>query len=232
MNAASGAAGDAMAPGTIVSLFGSRMGPVKPAVATYPEKGLGGTRVFFEDTGAYLTFAGWSQVNALVPNSLPPGAATRVRIEAGGLPGSMHPLSIVPASPGIFSADGSGSGQAVVVNQDASFNSPGNPAARGSVIPFFATGLGRTNPGMQDGSNPEPAVFPAPVLPVQVVIGGREVPVPDLLFTAAVYAGVLQVNVRIPGDAPAGERVELLLRFRCGEGKWCSSQPRLTLATK
>ena len=47
-------------------------------------------------------------------------------------------------APGVFTADGSGRGQAAAVNQDGTRNGPGAPAAGGSVLSLFATGEGQT----------------------------------------------------------------------------------------
>jgi uncharacterized protein (TIGR03437 family) len=47
-----------------------------------------------------------------------------------------------PASPGIYSSDNSGEGQAYIFNSDGTLNSPSNPAAVGSAITIFATGAG------------------------------------------------------------------------------------------
>ena len=48
--------------------------------------------------------------------------------------------------PGIFTATGTGQGQAAVLNQDGTYNSPSNPAPRGSVIVFYAVGAGAMTP--------------------------------------------------------------------------------------
>jgi len=47
-----------------------------------------------------------------------------------------------PASPAIFSTDGSGFGQGYILNSDGTLNSPTNPATAGSPITIYATGPG------------------------------------------------------------------------------------------
>jgi uncharacterized protein (TIGR03437 family) len=67
------------------------------------------------------------------------------------------PASVIPASPGIFTLDGSGYGQAAALNQDGTVNSAGNPAAQGSVgsfCSFFLTGGGAMTAVPADGSIP------------------------------------------------------------------------------
>ena len=46
------------------------------------------------------------------------------------------------ASPGIFSADGTGFGQGYILNKDGKLNTPANPAAPGDMITIMATGVG------------------------------------------------------------------------------------------
>jgi uncharacterized protein (TIGR03437 family) len=201
-------------------------------ISSTPQRGLAGTRVFFGETEAFLTYAGWNQVNVLVPNGVEPGKTITVRADANGYKGDAQPLAIAPASPGIFTLDGSGRGTAVVVNQDGTFNSAGNAAAHGSVVTFFATGYGITDPPGVDGKHPTAPNFPRPVLPVTVLFGSQAAPKEDLYFTGVIYTGVLQVNVRVPDNAPAGAQVPLTLRLRCGDAVDCDSQPNVTLAVK
>jgi len=60
------------------------------------------------------------------------------------VPGAFAPvlLNVATASPGLFSADGSGFGQGYILNKDGTPNSPANPAATGDKITVYATGVG------------------------------------------------------------------------------------------
>jgi hypothetical protein len=40
------------------------------------------------------------------------------------------------------------------------------------------------------------------------------------------------MNVRLPDGLPSGDKLELVLRFECGEGKTCDSRPGVTLAVQ
>src|SRR5690606_38918967 len=63
-------------------------------------------------------------------------------------------IAVATASPGIFTASQNGQGAALALNQDGTVNGPSNPAPRGSVVTFFGTGQGPTNPVIANG---EPA---------------------------------------------------------------------------
>jgi uncharacterized protein (TIGR03437 family) len=90
------------------------------------------------------------------------------------------------------------------LNEDGPVNSTSNPAAKGSIVVLYGTGEGQTSPTGVDGRLAL-NVFPKPVLPVSVRIGGRVAEV--LYFGAApgLVAGVSQANVRIPADVSTGK---------------------------
>jgi uncharacterized protein (TIGR03437 family) len=68
---------------------------------------------------------------------------TNIQVLSGG--GASNPVLVAGGgivSPGLYSADGSGIGQAYALNQDGTRNGPSNPAAQGSQITVFANGVG------------------------------------------------------------------------------------------
>ncbi len=128
---------DAVAPGEMVAIFGSSLGPLVPAGLQLDNSGsvattLAGTQVLFDGIASPMVFAGDGQVNAIVPFGVASNT-TQVQVQYQGLASAPFPMSVAPAVIGIFSADASGVGQAVMLNQDGSLNSPTNPAAPGSV---------------------------------------------------------------------------------------------------
>jgi uncharacterized protein (TIGR03437 family) len=86
-----------------------------------------------------------------VPSTLA-GKSSNVPIRFNG--GSVQTgVQLLSAEPGIFVQGGSTSGQALAINQDNLLNSPVNPAARGSILTFWATGQGATSPLFIDGQS-------------------------------------------------------------------------------
>jgi uncharacterized protein (TIGR03437 family) len=63
-------------------------------------------------------------------------------VQSGGAVSNQVALNVATTSPGLFSADGSGFGQAYILNQDGTLNSPAHPAAPGDKIVVYATGVG------------------------------------------------------------------------------------------
>jgi uncharacterized protein (TIGR03437 family) len=118
-------------------------------------------------------------------------------------------LPVVASAPAIFSVDGSGKGQAAILNEDGTNNCAASPAQAGSIIVFYATGEGQTQPAGVDGRIAHD-VLPTPVLPVSVTIGG--IPA-ELIYAGAAQdavAGMFQVSVRIPDGVASGAAPVLL----------------------
>ncbi len=82
-----------------------------------------------------------SQITAVIPANLPLTPAV-VQVQSGGALSNPVLAPVGAASPGIFSADGSGSGPGYILNQDGTLNSPSNPTKIGDMITIYATGVG------------------------------------------------------------------------------------------
>jgi uncharacterized protein (TIGR03437 family) len=173
-NAASGLVGS-LSPGEIVRVRGSNIGPPTPISTGADQNGvvesqLSGIRVLFDGIPAPLLYVSSEQVNTVVPYGVQEGTSPQVMVESQGQSSAPMSVLVTPSSPGVFTLDSSGHGQAAALNEDGSLNSSNNPAARGSVVSIFATGEGRTNPPGVDGKLAG-SPLPAPVLQVQLFIG-------------------------------------------------------------
>ena len=195
-----------IAPGQIISLFGTDMGPPGGVGPTLDSSGRvstlsGGVRVLFDGVPAPVVYASPTQVNVVVPYSLVPGTTANIVAEYNGVRKAPTQVGIASVSPSIVS---NGAGSAVVVNQDGTYNGPNNRAKRGSVIVFFASGEGATTPAGVDGRvGTTPLARPAQG--VFVRIGGKASLVEYAGNAPGFVAGAMQVNARVPDDAPSGE---------------------------
>jgi len=190
-------------PGEIVSLFGDRLGPVQPAFWVPDASGkvgtaLANTRVLFDGVAAPILYADQNQINAIAPWELTPGKNTAVTVESAGVRSPALTVPVVPADPGIFRLQFSPApGQGAVLNQDGSVNSQDNPAAIGSIVSIFGTGMGLLNPLPQDGEIISDASHLLQ-LPIQLVFNFVTA---DILYAGAaptLPAGVIQINARVP----------------------------------
>ena len=214
VNAASFAAGDA-SPGEILSIFGSDLGPAQPLGAQLDPNGnvttqLGPTRVLFDGQPAPLTFVSASQVNVVAPFSLTPQAQTTIQVEVNGVQSAGVNMTLATVRPGVFSGSQGGSGQAAVLNQNASVNGSQNPAAVGSAIQIFATGGGQTIPAAVDGGlAPIPPPFHPLAASVRVEIDGIDAQVQFAGAAPQLVFGVVQVNAVVPTGVTPGNAVSL-----------------------
>ncbi len=132
------------------------------------------------------------------------------------------------AVPGIFTVGSTGSGQGAVFNQDGTYNHLANPAARESVIVFYAVGAGIMSPPVSDGAvSGDTLPLPAPQAPVSATLRGVEAPVLYAGAAPGYVSGLLQVNVRVPAEVSFGNSLPLKL-FVGGQ----ESQFNVTIAVK
>ena len=200
LNAASLQSGS-IAPGEIITLVGSSIGPgalLRPQEGVFATT-LGGTRVLINDISAPLLYASFGQINAIVPYAVS-GSSAKLVIEAQGQKLAELTLPVTEAMPAIFTLDSSGLGQAAILNEDYSVNSPFNPAPRGSVVSLFATGAGQTDPAGSDAQIADGIGAGKPLLPVSIQIDDTAA---ELFYAGAspgLISSLLQVNFRIPDD--------------------------------
>jgi len=178
VNAASMATGP-IAAGEIVSIFGSGLVPDE-------------TLVLFDGQPATVFYAGANQINALAPAQFTANS-TEISVEVNGVKLSDWTAPVTGSAPALFTL-GAGTGQAAAANEDGSVNSASNPAARGSVVTFYATGQGSA-----------PAV-------IGLTVGGYPA---QLLYAGSApgFPGLMQINAQVPGGflAPGIQPVVLTI---------------------
>lgn len=147
----------------------------------------------FNGLPAIIIFSNATQINLLVPPSLSGQLAANLIVTVDGSPSAPVTVSVAPFEPAIFNGG--------IVNQDGTVNNVTNPAASGSVIAMWGTGLSgngtiTANIGGQNISTPYYA-GPAPGLP-----GVQQV---NLVIPSGLPTGTTQVYVcgAVPGGAPA-----------------------------
>ena len=208
-----------IAPGEIVSLFGSGLGPADPAQFRLDPNGrvpttLAGVRVLFDGIAAPLLYVASGQINAIVPAGIRGKARVTVRVENGGVSAAPFTVSVVDLAPAFFTLDGTGSGAAAALNQDGTINTPANPAHRGEVVALFGTGA-LWAAGTIDGAI-NPLVINS--LPLNFEVWGMTASRPvEVLFAGPApgqFAGMFQLNIRIPFDSWTGDHVPVNAGFR------------------
>ena len=202
VNAATVSAGTPVAPGSIVSAFGTYTASQTAAAPAYPlPRKLGETEVFVGGAAVPLYFASPKQINFQVPAATAPGQSL-VDVRIGGQSVSRGALTLLPNAPGIF----------VAANADFNVNSAARPAHRGEVLHIFATGQGATTTPVADGAAaPSQPPAASAVMPA-VFVGGQAMPVLFSGLTPGI-AGLWQIDVMIPNNAPTGTALTLSVEF-------------------
>ncbi|MDP9171579.1 MAG: hypothetical protein M3N54_13250 [Acidobacteriota bacterium] len=205
-----------ISPGELVTLFGNGLGPqqgVETHVAPpnpYPTK-MASVEVTFDGTPAPLLWVQDAQINLVAPWSLTPGRNTQICVSYNTVNTNCLTLPVAQATPAVFMADGR---YAAALNQNGTYNSAGNPAAPGSIVTVYATGLGPITPSQPEGSTigqPLPTnVFAFGVEAIYTVgsFTPIEVDVPFEVQYAGpaptLVGGVSQINFRIAPYASFG----------------------------
>jgi uncharacterized protein (TIGR03437 family) len=181
-----------VAPGSLATVFGSNLAAsvAQANGSTFPTN-LGGASVTIGGEAAPLAFASPSQINLLVPQDLQPG---RYVLTAGG---STADIIVTPVSPGIFTANGNGTG-----------------TANASLIAALADGSTVSLPAFQCGSGgcqSVPIQLPANATSLYIVLYGTGIrnaqkisanlgpSIASVLFAGAQaqFPGVDQINLRV-----------------------------------
>jgi uncharacterized protein (TIGR03437 family) len=200
--------GGTVAPGELVSIFGSNFGVSSLQVNSAANNSilyeLGRTRVLFDNFPAAITAITPTQINVFVPYHLSNATSTNVVVQVDDVLSAPMAIAVAPTAPGLFTVHSSGSGQGAILNQDGSINSSTNPAPRGSIISLFGTGEGAMMPQLYDGALAISTPFSSPLNPVSVMIGGQPAAVLYSGDAPTLPSGVFQINARIPANTNPG----------------------------
>jgi uncharacterized protein (TIGR03437 family) len=207
VNAASPGVSSALAPGTLISIFGERLA----TASAVPEPGtiatqLEGTLVVLKGIALQLLYVSSNQINAMVPLDLLPNTSYQLFVQQGSKVAVPAEVLLAAVQPAIFSITGTGSGQGAIVSAGGALVDNANPAQAGDTILIFAAGLGAVTPTVPSGSvspsNP-PAATRAPV---QVSIGGKPA-VMTFAGLAPGFFGLYQINAVVPDGIPPSSTV-------------------------
>jgi uncharacterized protein (TIGR03437 family) len=159
-----------VAPGQLVSLFGTDLAPETPFTPPGVAASSASLGVFFNSNAAPILYSSAQQINVQVPYEISGQTSVQMLVIDNKNPLSLsetHALGVVGRQPSIFfSATGLagpfpgytecggvmalGEG-AVALNADGTVNDCTNPAVGGSVVTVFVNGLGQVAPALLTG---------------------------------------------------------------------------------
>ncbi len=179
-----------VSPGQITLVMAAGIAPAQAVDLTLTPSAalpttLAGAQVLFDGEAAPLISVGNGFAVAIAPYDLAGKSQTAVEVVFQGT-ASPPVLADVHSDAGYRSANGSGTGQAYAVNADGTLNSAQNPAARGTQVTVFLTGVGVADPACPLGG---------------VAASASTVPVPGLAGLASVpgsVCGLFQMVIHAP----------------------------------
>lgn len=222
-----------IAPGEVITIYGAGMGPKTGVGATVNpttnkiETSLSGTEVFINAMPLPVLFASDTQVNAIVPfGAYSLSGPLPLQVSTAGVLSPAFTVTMAGSVPGVFTMDGSGSGQAVAVNLDGTVCDSAHPAVPGSYVIVYFTGGGFTSPpgitGGVAGSTlkrlSETAQATVADIPATVSFAGA---------APGMVEGVNQLNIKLANNTPSGPAQVLIVTV--GNN---SSPPTATIAVK
>ncbi len=229
VNAASNLSGP-VAPGEWITIFGSGLGPTTLTTSQPDQFGntptqVAGTTVYFSGVPAPIFYSWSTQAGVVVPYETMPPSAT-LSVQFGTQVSLQLPVTVAASAPGLFTANGSGLGQAMALNQvSQTWNTSSSPVPQGTIITLYATGQGEVTPTVPDGA-PNNAGFAHPVLPVTATIGGVSAGVDYAGGDTGLPPGMIRIDVGVPNGV-TGNAVPVVIKIGS-----VSSQPGVTIAVK
>lgn len=241
VNGASFAAQGPIVPGSFASVFVSNIGTTDNVSVFPATTFSGVSVTFNGTAAPlFHVLASAGQINLLVPSELPESGTLNLQVRTAGGDTVAFPVQMAAAAPGIFrigtNAAAQISGSAwipmpaslasslgIATNCAASGVNPASTcaqaAAPGDYLTFYVTGLGKATPEGDPNGSPVATGKTAPadgnplyktVLTPQITVAGLPVAVFFSGLTPG-YAGLYQVNFRVPDNAPDGDAVPIVI---------------------
>jgi uncharacterized protein (TIGR03437 family) len=215
LNAASYQLQGPLAPGSLISVFGSLLAQGAVSAPALPlTNTLGTTTVSIAGRSLPLLYAGPDQVNAMIPYDLPINATHQLIVQRGTAISIPQPVSVLASQSGVFTTDLTGKGAGIVVRVTAdgaqSVVSTDNPTHVFEALVIYCAGLGDVDPRQLAGQQATFAPLSTVTDTVKVTIGGIDAPVVFAGLTPG-FAGLYQVNAYVPVGTAPGDNVPLVI---------------------
>jgi uncharacterized protein (TIGR03437 family) len=209
-----GPAGNPIAPGEFITIYGSGLPPQNVASLPFPAK-LNGVQLLINNTPAPLYFISSTQVFGVVPYSLTGSTATIV-LDNNGTRSNTITVPVALSAPGIATVTQNGLGAGAITHANGSLVSASSPAVRGETVVIYLTGLGAVTPAVVDGAAAKGLNTSNTVQ--TIYFGNSCANSPNCDASNISYqgltpgfAGLYQINVTIPPGASPGNAVPLAI---------------------
>jgi uncharacterized protein (TIGR03437 family) len=208
VDGASFTSGRAVAPGSIISIFGNGMADENASAIKLPlPYGIDGTAFSFDVPSASISVPGRffyisaSQLNVQVPWELAGQSSVTVKVIVNFTYSAEYTLPLATYSPGFFASSVGGQQIAAALDLNYRVISSSNPAKRGSTVQLYLNGLGPVQNTPADGAAVTSA--DSTTATTTITIGGQPATV-SYSGLAPNFVGLYQVNAVVPGSIGTG----------------------------
>jgi uncharacterized protein (TIGR03437 family) len=193
--------GPRVAPGSLGTIFGSSLANSTASARGLPlPTTLGGARVLINGAAVPLLYASPTQINFQAPRELAAGTASLIVASSSGGSSSAFSFAVTPEAPGIFQ-DSSNNAAAQSTTYQAITSK--NPAAAGSTVIVYLTGIGPVDNPVADGAATPATPLANATATHSASIGGVSAKVRFLGLSPG-FAGLAQANIEVPATLATG----------------------------
>jgi uncharacterized protein (TIGR03437 family) len=201
-----------VAPGGLISLFGSQLSPTNLATSQIPlPTALASSCLTVNGEPMPLIFVSPSQINAQMPLEAV-GAVTVVVHTPGGVSDNFN-LTVLPTAPAVFTSGIAGPETnipTVVRSANNLLVTDSNPIHRNDALTIYFTGCGATSPPVGNGQPSPMSPLALTVATPTVQLAGQNLSV-SYSGLAPGQVGVCQINASVPGGTPLGLSMPLTI---------------------
>jgi uncharacterized protein (TIGR03437 family) len=193
--------GAALAPGTIVEIFGQNLASATATSNTVPLlTAMDNSSVIIGGMEAPLYYVSPGQIDAQVPFELQSGQQYQVIVSANGALTTPQPIQLSTASPGLAASP---DGTLIAQHSDGSLVSQTSPASGGEYLVAYLAGLGDTTVPVASGTASPSSPLASPSNTLVLTINGAQSPIYFAGLTPGLV-GLYQMNFQVPAGLPTG----------------------------
>lgn len=190
-----------IAPGELITIYGSNLAPSLKVDGTFPTT-LNGVNVEINNVPAPIYFVSPNQISAVVPFETTQLLAD-IQVFNNGVGSNIVSTYTNLTSPGVFTSPAGGIGSAAALHSDFSLISATSPAQIGETILLFVTGLGAVSPPVADAAPGGTSTLNEATNTIGVYIDGQ----PATVTYAGLAPGLIgldQINAEVPSGVSSG----------------------------
>ncbi len=201
-----------VAPGGLISVWGTNMSPVSVVASQVPlSTSLGQSCLSVAGTPVPLLFVSGTQINAQLPNTVLGNENVTVHTP-GGVSNSLA-FEVNSAAPSVFLSGVAGTTTGLATVFRAANNqivNATNPIRQGDTLVIWLTGMGLTSPAVTPGLAAPTSPLASVTVPPTVTLGGTQLTV-EYAGRAPGEVGVDQLNVFVPSSVTQGSSEPLVI---------------------